>query len=467
MFQTFPIEIVGPSYESRSKPLSAQVCRNLYPESNPTGNALQPFPGEKLFTTSNGKNRGMYEAEWNGYAFYVNGTTLYKVNSAGTQSSIGSIAGGGRCVFVLASFYLYIITGGIVYRTDGDMVTQVTDTDLESPNSAAFLNSQIIYDGDNGRFVSSDPGDGSSVQSLNYATAESNADDLIRVYQFQQQLILFGDLSIEHWYNSGVDNPPFDRSEGGLISVGIAGVYSVTNTDRAVYFLGHDRTVYRLEGYSLNQVSTIAINNQIESYSNVSDCEAYSLKLQGQSIVVFQFPSANKTWAYSETFNTWFELSTGVTGGQHRMSGYCFAFGKHLVADRVSGSIHEWDLNTFDSAGETIIRERVLPPIASNPLGAPGRRITCSRFELILERGQGLTTGQGSEPVVMISASEDGGQTFLPEQSISLGELGQYQYKVEWYGFATGYEITFKVRLSDPVSFSLFSAAVDIEMAGY
>lgn len=470
MFQTVEIDVVGQSYTSRSLPLSGQVTRNLYPEPLAEGlssSALLSWPGAKAFSIGGSFNRGIYEKEWLGYVFTVEGTGLYKTNSSGVKTKIGAIAGSGRCVFAGAAFYLYIVTGGKVYKTDGETVSEVTDSDLETPNSAAFLNSQLIYDGNQGRFCVSDAGDGSSIDGLNYATAESSADDLTRVYEFRENLILFGTDSLEHWYNSGVGSPPFDRFQGSSRSIGIAGVHAVTHTDKAVYFLGHDRTIYRLEGYEPNQVSSIAINNAVENYQTVSDCFAYSLKLQGQSIVVFTFPSANKTWAFSETFNQWFELSSGVNGGRHIANGHCYAFGKHLITDYRSGNIYEWDLEKYDSYGETIIKERVISPISSIKIGKPGLRFECSRFELILESGVGLANGQGVNPVFMLSHSTDGGKTWSVESFLSPGDLGQYRKKVEYYFFASCYELLVKIRVSDPVAVSIYAGAADIQLAGY
>ncbi len=464
-FTAVPLDIVGPSYESRSKPLSAQVSRNLYPEVNPTGKALQSWPGAKAFSTGSGANRGL--AAWQGVVYAVNGTTLYSVSNTGAQTSIGTITGSGYCSFAGSSSYLYIVTEGSVYRTDGSTLSSVTDSDLETPNTVAFINSQLVYDGDAGRFCVSDAGDGGSINGLNYATAESDADDLTCVYTFKQQLFLFGTHTTETWYNSGVGNPPFDRIEGGLMPVGIAGAYAVTNTDQTLYFLGHDRSIYRLEGYQPIQVSTIAINNAIERYSVVSDCRAFSLKLQGQSFVIFTFPTANKTWAYSETFGAWFELSYGVDGGKHLVNGYVYAYGKHLISDYRNGNVYEWDLSTFTDNSDTIIRERVLPPITSAPFGAAGQRVIVSQLELILERGVGLATGQGSAPVLMISYSDDGGRTWSAESQVSPGVMGDYALKVKYDHFATGYEILYKVRVSDPVPVAIYASTVHIALGGY
>lgn len=460
------LPLIGQSYQSRSLPLSAQVTRNLYPEPVTTGlapSALLCWPGEKAFSTGTGGNRGLHE--WKGSVYAVNDTSLVKINSAGTQTTIGTIAGTERCVFAGASAYLYVVSGGSVFRTDGSTVSQVTDEDLESPDSVAFLNSFLIYDGNEGRFVTSNAGDGSDIDALNYATAESQPDDLVRVYTFRENLILFGQNSTEQWYNSGVDNPPFDKYQGSSRPVGIAGVHCVTQTDKAVYFLGYDRTIYRLEGYEPNQVSTVAINNAVESYSEVSDCFAASIKLQGQSILIFNFPTANKTWAYSETSGLWFEISSGVTGGRSIFNGYCYAYGKHLVSDYRNGNVYEWDLNTHTSNDEPIIRERVTQPFTSDKLGAPaGKTVFWNSIELVINSGSGLAAGQGQTPYVMMSFSDDLGHTWSAEQWRSAGALGAYQWRLDWHSLGASIGRIYKFRMSDPVEFNLFKLNAEVEI---
>lgn len=465
--QTVQLSLVGPSYTSRTTPLNAQATRNFYPEPVRDGlsnAALLSWPGAKLFSTGSSPNRGILGEPWMGCVFVVNGTNLFKIDSTGTRTNVGAIPGTGRCVMTAAAAFIYIVTDGLVFRSNGSSVEAVTDTDLETPNSVTFLNSQLIYDGDGGRFTTSTPGDGSDIDGLNYATAESKPDDLIRVYAFNQVLYLMGSSSGEPWYNSGVGSPPFDRVDGGLFQVGIAGVYSITNTDKALYFLGNDRTIYRLEGYNPMPVSTPAIENAIEGYSTVEDCFAYSLRLQGQSYVIFTFPAADKSWAYSETIGEWFEIASGVDGGRHFANGYCYAFGKHLITDYRNGNVYEWDLNTYTDNGEAIIRERITQPFHGDSVGAPGKEVFWNRLELVINPGRGLVTGQGSNPLIGMSYSDDGGYTWSNERFAPAGRLGAYQLKVEWHGLGSSITRLYRFRLSDPVELHLFKLYADLDL---
>lgn len=465
---TVPINITGASYKSISRPLSDQVTRNFYPQivDDPSAKSpfvLQSFPGMTLFGTAAGLDRGMFEHL--GTLYKVTHTTLYSVDDEGTHTSLGTILGTGRCIFDGIGSNVALTNGsGVPYVWNGSTLTEVTDIDLETPNALAHLNNQIIYDGDGGRFATSDVGDATSISSLNYATAESNADDLKRPYVFNQLAYMMGDKTIEPWWNSGVGNPPMDRIEGGIIPIGLLAIHSVSNNDQFMYFLADDNDIYRVQGSNSIKVSTIYISRTIAGFSTVADAIGWCFSWQGDNFYKITFPSEDKTFCYSESANQWFELSSGISGGRSIANSYAYAYRKHLVADYRNGNIYEWDIDNYTENGAVIQRTRDTGPLHGGLLGAPGKWIEMDRFELILETGVGTTSGQGSDPVVMLSTSDDGGRTYSTEIWGKVGKLGQYLYKVEWHALGGFFERNIRIQTSDPVRYSIHSAAADLRI---
>lgn len=466
--KTVPISIVGPSEPSRSKQYSVQSTVNLYPEINKNGRypaALMCWPGLVQFGTTYNTDidRGMHV--FKNVLYKVSGTTLFAIDDVGAYTTIGTVSGTARCVFADDGYVMAIVAGGLVYQYDGTTFAQITDPDLQTPNAVAFLNNQWIYDGDGGTFVTSDVGDPSSIDPFNYASAEALGDDLIRPYTFNQVLYLMGERSIESWYNSGVGSPPFDRIEGGIIQKGIAGVYCVTNTDQFTYFMSDDKSMYKLSGYQVQNVTTPSVAHAFETYETVADCVMFSIRMEGQDFILLKFPTADKSWCYSETTDFWFELSSGTQGGNHVATSYVYCYGKHLVA--VKGSVYEWDLFTYTDLGEPQIKQRILGPINGSMFEMPGQRLMMNRFQLFMQTGVGLSEGNGSNPTVMLSLSPDGGETWGQEYQVDIGQMGRYQTKVEWYHIESFYDGVIKIRFSDPVFVSIHSAAIDIDSAGY
>lgn len=462
-----PLNITGGTYKHKSLPLSAQVTRNFWPQKQEDSSTKSPyvlegFHGLKTFgAVAGSRDRGMTEHLETLYK--VTDEKLYSVDSAGTHTELGSIPGVARCILVGIGTNVVIVTEGKAYVWDGSNVTEVTDADLETPSAAAHLNNQIIYDGDGGRFATSDVGDATSINGLNYATAESNADDLIRPYVFEEILYLFGDKTTESWWNSGVGSPPFDRIQNGTLPIGLGALHSPANSINFMYFLGNDNQVHAVQGSSSVVVTTQAIAREFSEYSLISDAVGSCFNLDGQWIYVLTFPTANKTWAYPEG-GEWFELSSGTENGKWRASSYAYAFRKHLFGDFESGNIYELDDDTYTENGETIIRVRDTGPLHGGLVGAPGKDLEVTRFELILEAGVGLLTGQGSDPVIMLSFSNDGGKTFGPEMWATIGKTGEFLHKVEWFNLGTAESWVFRVKVSDPVYYSIHSAGADVEV---
>lgn len=466
--RTVPINVAGMADLSRSRQYTRQTCVNLYPEVDPNAKtpvAMMCWPGLKAFgtTSSTETDRGMYVFQ--GELYKVQGNKLYRIDISGNFTAIGVVSGTGYTTWTDDGFQMTFVTGGYVYNYDGLTLTQITDVDLQTPNAVAFLNNQWIYDGNGGTFVVSNVGTPGTIDGLNYASAEALGDDIIRPYAFNQILYLMGEKSIESWYNSGVGSPPFDRIEGGLIQKGIAGVHCVTNTDTYVYFLGDDRAVYQLANYSVNPIVTPAMANEFEGYATVSDCVFYPIRLQGQEFIIMDFPTAGKTWCYSETANFWFQLSSGTSGGRHLATSYAYCYGKHLVGSE--GNVYEWSLTTYDDLGNAQVKERILAPIHGGMMDMPGKRLMMNRFELIMQVGVGTATGQGSNPVVMFSLSPDGGESWGAEYQVSIGQGGRYQTRVEWYHIESFYSGVIRIRFTDPVFVGMFAGAIDIDASGY
>jgi len=466
---TVPINLTGGTYKHKSLPLSAQVTRNFWPQKQADNKAkaeyiLEGYPGKVLFGAKDvGVDRGMFEHK--GILYKVTGSKLYSINSLGAHTELGDIPGTGRCIFAPITSNIVIETGTSRYLWDGSTVALIDDVDLEAGTGIAHLNSQIIYGGQGGRFGVSDVGDAASINGLNYATAEAEADDLLRPYTFSQVAYMMGKQTIELWWNSGQGSPPFDRFEGGIIQVGLGAFYSVANDDENIYFLGDDYLVYGTRGGSsavISPISNPAMARLFKKYSTVSDAIGYCMNFDGQWIYILTFPTADKTWAFPAG-GEWFELSSGLNAGRDIGNSYAFAFGKHLIADYQNGNIYELSDEVYTENGNEIIRIRDSAPLHGGLFKQPGKEFELTRFELIMEKGVGALEGQGEDPVVMLSLSNDG-KTFSNEMWATVGKLGEFNWKVEWFNLGRFESLILRIRVSDPVYWSIHGASADIEV---
>lgn len=469
-YRTVGLNITGPSYKDRSRPIASQETRNLYQEVVEEGQGnyvLHSFPGLSSFgSTTAGADRGA--TVFDGVKYRVIGNNLYSVSSAGVHTTIGTITGTARCTFANDGSNLFITAGnGDVFWYDKLTLVQVTDSDIQGATAVTIINNQFVYTKPS-LFVVSNVGDGSTASGLNAASAEVKPDKIIRAYAFDQVLYLFGEGTVERWYNSGVGSPPFDRIEGQLTEIGCSSLQSIANTSQAVYWLGDDRSIYRERGGSAQRISTTAISNAIESYATVSDAYANTFTFQGMEFYVLTFPTADKTWCLNESLGNkgWLELSSGDAGGAWQASSIVNVYGKNLVTDIASGDVWNLDIDAYDHGGTAMVRRRVTSPVSGLTLGVAGQRIQMNRLELLLEKGVGLLSGQGEDPRIMCEVSYDGGKSFTTGTWMRIGRLGETQLKAELWLTRSFYEAVFRFTITDPVNISIYGAAIDIQPAG-
>jgi hypothetical protein len=91
------------------------------------------------------------------------------------------------------------------------------------------------------------------------------------------------------------------------------------------------------------------------------------------------------------------------------------------------------------------------------------RRIAYARFALDLQRGVGLPTGQGADPLVTVRLSRDGGKTWGEPVPMRAGRLGAYTTRVVARRLGQARDAVFEVTVSDPVAWALVQAWLDLE----
>lgn len=472
-FMTAPINVTGPSYQSRSKPLSSQQTKNWYQQYNENGKdpyVLMPFPGLCVAnSTINGKDRGFHRmAE---VLYQVKGEFLYEIDSLGVHTLRGTIEGSARCIMSNDGINLFIVVPGDKvwqYTTDTLTVTEVTDVNITGALSVDFFNNQFIYTFADFSTISN-VGNGAIASGLNRVGEETLPDAMVRDFVFEEVIYRCGVRSIVGWYNSGVGSPPIDKLQGRIFNIGLAAPYSIAKTDEAFYWLGDDNAIYRAQSGTRQRISTDAISNAISNFTVIDDAIGFTYTFEGQNFYTITFPTANKTFTVNEALseNGWFELSTGTKDDKWQASSVISVYGKDYAADADNGNIYVLDLTCYTNNDAPLQRTRVIQNIDARLIGgAIGDAITMSRVVVSMETGVGLIAGQGDNPRIMMEASFDGGRTWSAGAWPKVGRLGEYVLKVKWDRMKTFYDCMIRISSSDPVNYSVYSANIDLKMAG-
>jgi hypothetical protein len=103
------------------------------------------------------------------------------------------------------------------------------------------------------------------------------------------------------------------------------------------------------------------------------------------------------------------------------------------------------------------VRERIFAlPFETNLM------LFLDRIELLIQAGQGLVTGQGSDPVVAIWFSRDGGVTWGNGYTLNPGKIGETSKRTYLNRLGRGRNWACKIRVSDPVFWAFLDCYVDM-----
>lgn len=452
------------SARNRSLPLSVERLINLsvQPQQEDTKARLPLFqtPGLRQFADTGGAVcRGLHVM--GNTLFAVFGPTVYRISVDGGVTSLGTIPNGGPVSLDSNGEKLCIVIpdtseGYVVDRSTGS-ITKITDADFEGATSVCVIDGYYLFSKPNsGEFFLSALNDPLTFDALDFATAEGQPDNLVTLLRGGRDLWLFGERTTEVWSNSGATDFPFLRVSGGFISRGTAARFSVVERQGGPIWLGDDRCVYTAQGVLPLKISTQEMDQAITGYSRVDDAVAWVCEFDGRAEYVLHFPTEGETWVCDLIARaTWHERESEGVGIWRALLGVPFAGGV-VAGDAVNGKV--WLLDpTYALEGEA----QVIRVATGTIFHSEARRVFFDRFVAEFEPGAGTQTGQGVDPQVWLSWSDDGGFTFGNQIQVPIGKTGEYRRRAEWRRIGAGRGRVFRLQWSDPVYTTL--AAVNVE----
>ncbi len=480
------LEISTGFYQSESLPLSAQRCINQIPIiPQPQGQVLNQralfgTPGISTVATTGatitGVNRG--SQVMNGVPFFVNGNSLFSISSTLVVTNHGTITGSGRVSLANNGTKLCIVVpGGEAFVWDGTTLTQITDVNFRISDTVVFKDGFFVFTASDGTvFFNSALNDPLTFDGLDFGTAEIDPDRIIAGHVNHNELFILGTETIELFQNVGGSGFPFQRIPGANVQKGCHAKFTPINFDNTFVFAGGGKnektSIWKVTGSSsVQRISTSAIDFAIQEFTSdeISNAFSYAYSEDGNTFVGFTFESADripaKTFEYNATSSAlsgrsvWHERQTGVVDDRWRVNSIVQAYNKFLVFDNVDGRIGDLDKNVFDEYGNVIFRQK-----SSTPFSNRGKSQFWGEIELTLEGGVGLTTGQGSDPVIRMDFSDDGGRTFSSEFSRKAGKIGEFSKRIIWrrQGRIPEHRVI-RFTMTDPIKWNIIKLEANIE----
>jgi hypothetical protein len=497
--------ILGSAYTARSVNAADNRMINLFPEIIPEGGHTPAFlnraPGLKLeVAVGTGPVRGLWT--FGAYAYVASGNTLYKLDSEYNITTLGILANDGPVSMADDGTHLFIACNGpsFIYNASTDAFGEITDVDFPGALTVSYLGGYFVFiEPDSQRVWVTELLDPTSIDPLDFASAEGSPDGLVSSITDHSEVWLFGTNSVEVWYNSGAADFPLQRIQGAFNEIGCAATYSVAKLDNGLFWLGADARgrgiVYRANGYTGTRISTHAVEWQIQQYGDISDAIAYTYQQDGHAFYVLTFPTADRTWVYDVATQAWHERASFTNGdfGRHRSNCQMSFNQKIIVGDYQNGNLYAFDLEVYADGPrvQKWLRSWRALPTGTNNLN----RTAQHSLQLDAESGVGavgvtevpghiyltpLTIGDLGiedeivivnsidlyvEPQVMLRWSDDGGHTWSNEHWQTMGTRGAYGTRVFWRRLGMTGKLrdrVYEVSGTDPVKIAIMGAELHV-----
>lgn len=449
-----PVSLFGLGNFSRSRNVSSQKRTNLYTEIQKDGEkgtlTAYPTPGTTAFVNFGAyPSRGTWRRD--DALYIVNRFTLWRVSNDGTMTAIGTLlTSAGRVDISDNGTQIMVVDGpnGYIYDTSTSTFSQITDPDFPGADTVTFMNGYFVVQKPNsGQFYISDIYNGLNWAALDFATAESNPDNLVRVISDNGQILLFGPETTEFWSDSGALDFPFARVGAAAIEWGLAARWSLCKFMDSLIFLRKNRLgavqVCTLSGYNAVPVSNPDIDYIMSQYSSVSNATGFAYMASGHPFYQINFPSANESWVFDGLSREWHKAESN--GGRHRGEIQVNFLDRSYVTDYENGKLYRFQDGVFTDDGMPIAREMVTRHQST------GEYTFLSKLWIEMEGGVGLLMGQGSQPKLMLQYSKDGGHTWSDEIWRDIGAMGEYNCRALFLRLGRGRDWVFRLRVTDPI----------------
>lgn len=436
--------------------------------------ALYPTPGvTALVTASHTGTRGIGVA--GDRAFCVIGTGYYEILNTWTLSLIGTVAQDSNPATISYSGQsggqVFITSGGNGYchTLSSGAFAQVLTGDA---TMGGMLNARFLaFNVNTGTVRLSDLNDGLTWDPTLFFQRSQAPDPWQAMVVSQSEVWMIGQSTGEVWYDAGLYPQPFAARPGAVFPWGTVAPFSVGLSGSIVTWLARSPngvgSMVAASGYTPQAISTFAVDTALAGYlrtSQIDDAEILTYEQAGHAFAVWNFPAAGASWAFDFTTGLWHERASWDSAlGRYKVWAprvHGLVHGVNVVGDRMTGTLHRLCTTCgSDVGGAPIRRLRVGPPLWAES----GARLVMSSFELIMETGIGLASGQGSDPEVMLRMSQDG-QTWSAERPASAGRMGEYRRRVRWSRCGSSDRLMFpEVTVTDPVPWRLSAADIQGE----
>ncbi len=437
--QLVPIALGMTSNPGRYGPEGAARLVNCYVEQlgeqGKHGWPIYTIDGLANFATLASSSEGVRALAVASSTLYaVCGRQVYAIDLAGTATLLGSIATDGYTMMAVnrrqPNPQIAIVCGGEYWLVENNILTRISDPDLPAPLGVLEMDGYFIFPtrAGSGRFHISALNDGTTIDGLDFASAEASADPLVTGATRGRDLCLFGTRSVEFWHNTGGADFPFDRLQA--LNIGCFAAGSVTELTALINGVTVDSIAWAatdekggyagvmlLSGYGAQKVSTHEVDRLVRGDPAPSAIRGVAYSRGGH--VFYSLSGSDWTRVYDTVTGTWHDEKS--YGAERRLvSCHAHFGGMDIVGDDGAPKLYRMTTAAYDEAGEPIVAAVQTPPVHAEPFPLQFHALHVSAIVDDNQPGWDHDT----QPVLMMDWSDDGGAHWSTQRQIVLGSQG-------------------------------------------
>jgi hypothetical protein len=294
---------------------------------------------------------GIYFAEvFASQTVTIRGIVAADANPATISSNGGADGSGGH--------QLFVVSGGFGYIFDlvSNAFTTITAAAFPLPClMGGFLDNYFIaLKGQSDQFNLSNLNDGLTWDALDVAEISQWPGNILALIVSHQELWPFSATKVNPWYDSAASFP-LQPVPGASIEHGILAPWSLQGLDNTLLWISQTlqggAVVVRADGYNPKIISPVAVNTALQRIPNVEDTIAWSCQIDGHAFYCLYAAENDTQWVYDLSNDSWSEWGHWNTNTMvyepFVARTHMFAFGKHLVGDRQSGTLYELSFSAY------------------------------------------------------------------------------------------------------------------------
>lgn len=383
-------------------------------------NLLSRPPLVASFTWGSGPTHGVFQRPglFNGDRFTISGSTVFREGA-----SIGTIDGAGPAWWAAGNGELCFGRGQSAYSYNGTNVQAIAFPDGAQVRSGNWMARRFIFvRRDSGRFYWSALDDARTIDALNFATAESEPDDLYDIRKMGDVFVMLGAHSTESWVLTGDPDLPWSRVVQRTYLRGVRDTGCAEEVESTVYLISSDGMICLIQD-AMTRISDSALEEKIRTSATAA---TYSFQYEGKPLFCVRLDAG--TYVLDLTMGN--QPVVFSTQGRAQWAPKCaINIGAEvLFGDDASGTVWVFDeTSTTDSGNDQ--HQRIFSagiPLNSQPQTVSNVVVTGNNGSAIVE------TGQAASPILEMRTSRDGGRSFTIWRASGWGAMGEYKRRARY-----------------------------------